>query len=101
MQLEQLKPQLRGCRISICPDAESTFWWFFYRHRFWNEAGRTSEIRAAVVSDQLEVQLGRLHCLSVNPQRVVFNERQYPVEGVIGVIGAQLAIPRMHKCRCR
>ncbi len=49
-----------------------------------------------MVWDQLEIQLDRLHCLSVDPRRVVFNERQYPSEKLLSTIGAQLAIPRIY-----
>lgn len=63
---------------------------------FRGDLERTSEIRAAVVWDQLELQLDRLHCLSVNPRRIVFNERQYPSEKLVSTIGAQLAIPRIY-----
>ena len=63
---------------------------------FRGDLERTSEIRAAVVSHQLELQLDRLHCLSVDPRRLVFNERQYPGEKLVRTIGAQLAIPRIY-----
>lgn len=63
---------------------------------FCGDLERTSEVRAAVVWDQLELQLDRLHCLSVDPRKLVFNERQYPGEKLVSTIGAQLAIPRIY-----
>jgi hypothetical protein len=63
---------------------------------FWSDIGQTSELRAAVTWNQLELQLDRLHCLSVDPRGIVFNERQYPSERLVSTIGAQLAIPQIY-----
>lgn len=63
---------------------------------FRGDLERTSEIRAAVTWNQLELQLDQLHCLSIGPRDMVFNQQKYSSDDLIDKISTQLAIPHIY-----